>query len=479
MSSFFSQVVNKLQKIKQLFYAYKNKQVPSLTFAKNNYTGRSYKTHKNYKKSSSANFRNKKHLDRLKSNETIKKEINQEKIWSIDDFVVAEDPVQKRFHDFKLPVEIMRAIQSLNYRYCTPIQEQILGATLQGSDAIGKAETGTGKTAAFLITIVKQLLVHLPPSKRYLGEPRALVVAPTRELAFQIYEDVCKFTRHTKLRSIVLMGGIDVEKQIKDIDADMIDIVIGTPGRILDHVERKNLYLDLVEIFVLDEADRMLDMGFMPQIRKIERYTPHKSERQTLLFSATFTENIKELAKRWCQDPVIVDVATEQVAAKTIKQIIYLVSANAKYYLLCNLLRSEPINRVIIFVNRRDEAKHLQYKLHKKSIKSIIFSGEITQKKRIQALEDFKAGKVKILVATDVAGRGIHVDGVSHVINFNLPENVDNYIHRIGRCGRAQTTGTAISFACENDSFLLPEIETALNEKLKLVHPAANLLRDQ
>ncbi|MEJ6525228.1 MAG: helicase-related protein, partial [OM182 bacterium] len=249
-----------------------------------------------------------------------------------------------------------------------------------------------------------------------------------------------------------------------------------TPGRLLDFVSNGNLHLGTIELMVLDEADRMLDMGFIPQVRQIVARTPRKDCRQTLLFSATYTPEIVELSSRWAMDPIMVEVASERVAADAVDQIVYLVTTADKYNLLYNLINEPKAERIMVFSNRRDQVRKLADNLHRNGISVGMLSGEVAQNQRIRTLDNFKEGKLQVLVATDVAGRGLHIDDVTHVINYTLPEEPEDYVHRIGRTGRAGAIGTSISFACEEDSFLLPDIEEQLGMKLECTHPEERLL---
>jgi ATP-dependent RNA helicase RhlB len=352
----------------------------------------------------------------------------------------------------------------------------VLPHTLQGHDAIGKAQTGTGKTAAFLVTIFNDQLVHPPEGERFVGEPRALVIAPTRELVMQIAADAVELGRHTGLKVCTLIGGMDYQKQLNHLQREIVDLVVATPGRLIDFMGRRDVYLDRVEILVLDEGDRMLDMGFIPQVKRIVRATPEKSHRQTLLFSATFSEDMINLSQQWTFNPVRVEIEPEHIATDSVDQKVYLVSSEQRYRVLNNLLRTQEASSVIIFANRRDQVRKLHERLRKSGVSCGILSGEVPQNKRTRTLEQFKQGELKVLVATDVAGRGIHVEGVSHVINYNLPEDPEDYVHRIGRTGRAGATGISISFASEDDAFLLPDIETLLGHKLDCEHPPGELL---
>lgn len=396
--------------------------------------------------------------------------------WRIDQFPVPEKEGETRFHDLDLPDALMHAIADLGFQYCSPIQASVLPFTLDGYDAVGKAQTGTGKTAAFLITAINELINNPVEGERYVAEPRVVVIAPTRELVMQIAEDTKDLIKHTSLNSATLIGGMDYGKQLQRVSNQVVDIVLATPGRLIDFVTRRDLHLDLVDILVIDEADRMLDMGFIPQVRRIVRATPHKDKRQTLLFSATFTDDVIRLAEQWTVDPVRVEMEPENIAASSVDQRVYMVSASDKFGLLKNILHSDGVSSTIVFANRRDQTRWLYEKLRKAGILCGMLSGEIPQQKRTQTLDRFKKGQIKVLVATDVAGRGIHVDGISHVVNYHLPEDPEDYVHRIGRTGRAGATGTSISLACEDDAFMLPDIEKLLGQPLRCEQPPEELL---
>ena len=376
-----------------------------------------------------------------------------------------------KFDTLNLDALVQRGVDALGFEFCSPIQGRILPHTLNGNDAIGKAQTGTGKTAAFLITIFNDLLNHPIEGERYLGEPRAVIIAPTRELVMQIASDAEELGRFTGLKTVTLIGGADYQKQLAKVNRSPVDIVVATPGRLIDFMERRDLALDRVEILVLDEADRMLDMGFIPQVKRIVRATPRKEDRQTLLFSATFTQDIMNLAKQWTFEPITVEIEPERVATASVDQRVYLVASRDRFPVLMNLLNDPAVESVIIFANRRDQVRRLYEKLRKEGVQCGMLSGEITQAKRTKTLENFKSGRSKILVATDVAGRGIHVEGISHVVNYNLPEDPEDYVHRIGRTGRAGATGVSISFASEDDAFLLPDIEALLGHSLACMAP--------
>jgi len=389
---------------------------------------------------------------------------------------VADLPPVVAFNELPLPDEILRAVGDLGFANCTPIQGRVLRFTLAGHDAIGRAQTGTGKTAAFLITVIADLLKNPPDMDRCLGEPRALVLAPTRELAIQIASDAEALGKYAGLNVVTLMGGMDYEKQRRQLANKPVDIVVATPGRLIDFANKQEIYLDQVEHLVIDEADRMLDMGFIPDVKRIVRLTPPKTHRQTLMFSATFTRDVLNLAEQWTYYPVTVEVESDQRTTDSVEQKIYIVSSDQKIPLLLNLIRQQNLDRVMVFANRRDQTRRLTDVLKAHNLSCALLSGDVPQEKRVKTLENFRSGKINVLVATDVAGRGIHVDDVSHVVNFTLPEQPDDYVHRIGRTGRAGTSGISISFACEDDAFLIPQLEAAIGRKLPCEMPPAELL---
>ncbi|WP_294034174.1 DEAD/DEAH box helicase [uncultured Moraxella sp.] len=374
-----------------------------------------------------------------------------------------------RFTDLPLSDVTLKAVKALNFAKLTPIQAQILPHTLANQDAIGQAQTGTGKTATFLITIIEALLKKpfAKDEKRYLGEPRALVLAPTRELAQQILADCRELTRFSELYNLCITGGADFDKQAEQINKRPLDILIGTPGRIIDWVNKGVLFLDRVEVFVLDEADRMLDMGFIPDIKRIVRHMPANTDRQSLLFSATFNQDVMNLAYRWLYHPAFVEIAPESKTNTAIEQKFYLLTEREKMTALRQILSDQSVKKAIVFANRKDQVKRLYDNLRRHHDVTML-SGDVAQQKRERYLQRFKDGEVNILVATDVAGRGIHVDDVTHVINFTLPDMPDDYVHRIGRTGRAGHTGVSISFVSENDAFNLPALESHIDQKFKL-----------
>jgi ATP-dependent RNA helicase RhlB len=392
-------------------------------------------------------------------------------VWNAERFVVPACEGRIRFQDLGLPDLVLHAIADLGFQYCTPIQGQLFPDTLGGRDAYGRAQTGTGKTAAFLITAITRMLSRPLDKKPENGRPRMLVLAPTRELVMQIAAEAQQLSKYCSLNIVTVFGGMDYDKQRRQLTGRVVDIVVATPGRLLDFHRHRDVDLGKIEILVIDEADRMLDMGFIPDVRKIVYATPYKDKRQTMLFSATLTEEVTRLSAQWTRDPVSVEIEPEQVAVETVEQVVYIVTTREKFALLYNYITSQNLERVLIFCNRRDETRRLADLFTRYRINCALLSGEIPQKKRIRTLENFKAGKIRVLVATDVAGRGIHIEDMSHVINFTLPHDPEDYVHRIGRTGRAGATGTSISFACEEDSFYIPAIEEFIGQKLNCIQP--------
>ena len=384
------------------------------------------------------------------------------------DFSSERTYMSSGFETLNLHPQLKRAIDALGFKDMTPIQQKVLKFTLAGHDAIGRAQTGTGKTAAFLVSVINDLLNNPIQEQRYRGEPRALILAPTRELALQIESDAKELTKFSDLHVVTLLGGVDFDKQKAQLDKKPVDIMVATPGRLIDFVEQKEVWLDQIEFLVIDEADRLLDMGFIPSVKRIVRFSPRKEQRQTLMFSATFSYDVLNLAQQWLFEPVTVEIEPEKKTNADVEQRVYMVAKSDKYKLLQDILRDEPIEKVMIFANRRDQVRKLYDNLKRDGYKVVMLSGEIAQDKRLKMLDQFKNGQHNIMIATDFAGRGIHVDGVSHVVNFTLPEQSDDYVHRIGRTGRAGTRGVSISFLSEDDAFYLPEIEKAIGQKLPL-----------
>jgi len=400
----------------------------------------------------------------------------KKKKWSINDFIVEPKEGETRFHDFDLPLSVMHAVADLKFKYCTPIQAQLLTHTLEGKDATAKAQTGTGKSASFIVTILTRFIKK--PFKNKNGTPRALILAPTRELVHQIEKDFKSLAKYTNLRVIAIFGGTGYKKQQDMLKAKPVDIIVATPGRFIDFMNKKMINTSRVEIVVLDEADRMLDMGFIPDVRKIILKTPHKNKRQTLFFSATLTPDVLRLADSWTTDSKVqIEIEPEHAAADTINQIIYISTEQDKFKHVYNLINNEKLKRVLLFVNRKDTARRLSTKFEQYGQKCSVLSGDIAQDKRFKVLNNFKNGKINLLVATDVAARGLHINDISHVINYDLPHEPEHYIHRIGRTGRAGATGTSISFADEMSSFFIPKIEEVLGNKIECEYPSESLDR--
>jgi len=394
-----------------------------------------------------------------------------EESWDVSQFKIPPADGKTRFHDFDLPDQLLHAIYDLGFEYCTPIQAEILPSTLSGKDARGRAQTGTGKTAAFLITVITRMLYNPIQGKRKPGMPRILILAPTRELVLQISEEARQLSKYCALKIVSVFGGMDYEKQRKQLAAGPVDIIVATPGRLLDFQRHHDISLKRVEVLIIDESDRMLDMGFIPDVRKIIYSTPTKEKRQTMLFGATLTQEITRLASQWTRNPITVEIEPEQVAVETVEQIVYIVTASEKFALLFNIIEQQNLNRVLVFCNRRDEVRRLAEMLARYGINCSILSGDVPQKKRVRRLEEFKTGKIRVLVATDVAGRGIHIEGMDHVINFTLPRDPEDYVHRIGRTGRAGASGTSVSFADEKDAFYIPAIEEFTDRELSCIEP--------
>ncbi len=396
--------------------------------------------------------------------------------WSISQFPVEPEEGKARFHDFRLPAGLMHGIADLNFRYCTPIQQKALPDVIAGKDIIGKASTGTGKSAVFLIGIFVRL-IREQQKKRKNGTPRALIIAPTRELVIQIAKDARAIAKYLPMHVAEAYGGTDYERQQKNIRDRPVDILVATPGRLLDFSRKRVVQLHEAAIMVIDEADRMLDMGFIPDVRSIIHKTPNKDKRQTMMFSATITEDVARLASQWCVNPISVETEAEQVAVETVTQIVYTLTRDEKYLVLYNIIKSEACDRVIIFTNMKRDAKSLNDRLRRDGVNCTLLTGDVPQQKRTARLESFRHGRIHVMVATDVAGRGIHIDGISHVVNFTLPYEPEDYVHRIGRTGRAGAEGISISFADEESSFYLMDIEEYIGEALPCIPPEEELLQ--
>lgn len=389
----------------------------------------------------------------------------------------APEAGKTRFKDLNLDQRVLDAITDIGFEHCTPIQAETLPFTLACQDLIGQAQTGTGKTAAFLITAIQSMLeTPIPEKDRFASEPRVLALAPTRELAMQIAKDAEQLCGYTGHNVVTVVGGMNYDKQRDQLQNEIVDILVATPGRLIDFLGSQDVFLDQLDILILDEADRMLDMGFIPDVKRIIRKCTPKEERQTLLFSATFNQDVLNLASMWTRNAEFVEIEPEQKTAERVKQTVYLVGEDEKLPVLVNYLRRPEVEKALVFANRRDQCRDLDEDLRNQGVKVALMSGEIAQNKRLKTLEQFKEGSIQVLVATDVAGRGIHVNGVTHVFNYNLPDNAEDYVHRIGRTGRAGKHGVSVSFASEDDSFSLPAIESYISQKLTTAVPDEELM---
>jgi ATP-dependent RNA helicase RhlB len=371
------------------------------------------------------------------------------------------------FTEFNLPAEILKGVKEAGFKYCTPIQARTLAISLSGRDVAGQAQTGTGKTAAFLVTIFARLLAM---SRRKPGMPAALIVAPTRELAYQIHQEAEILGRYTGFKITRVVGGVDYRKQAR-ILRQGVDIIICTPGRVIDYFKQGIFKTDAIRIVVIDEADRLLDLGFAKDMRYILRQLPSYDKRQSMLFSATLSYRVLELTYDYMNLPEFIAITPEEVTVEGIEQSLFHVGLDNKLSLLLGLLAREDWTRVLIFVNTKAGVEWLTLKLKGNQWPAEGLTGDLPQRKRFKLMSQFKNGSTKILVATDVASRGIHVEDISHVINYDLPEDSENYIHRIGRTARAGKTGRAISLACERYVYHLEPLEEMLGYKIPVVWP--------
>ena len=372
-----------------------------------------------------------------------------------------------RFDELGLAPELLRAVSEQGYTHPTPIQAQAIPIVLTGKDLMGGAQTGTGKTAAFTLPLLQRILPFANPSPSPARHPvRVLMLAPTRELAIQVYESVVGYSKHVPIRSLCTYGGVDIKPQIEEIRRG-VEVLVATPGRLLDLVEQKCLNFGQVQALVLDEADRMLDMGFIPDVTRIINLLP--VQRQSLLFSATFSEEIKKLADKMLQSPVLVEVAKRNTVSETINHRVHPVAADAKRALLVKLLRSEEFNQVLVFTRTKIETNRLARELQRAGIAADSIHGDKSQLDRLKALEAFKDGSTLVLVATDVAARGLDIDDLPHVINFELPHTPEDYVHRIGRTGRAGKQGTAISLVSADEVPYLVDIEKLIKKTIEQV----------
>src|SRR6202034_3273774 len=361
--------------------------------------------------------------------------------------------------------QVMQGVTAAGFSYCTPIQAQALPIALAGRDVAGQAQTGTGKTAAFLIALYQALLTRPAPANRAPTSIRALIVAPTRELAVQIHHDALILGAHTGLKHLVVFGGIDYDKQRQQL-GEGCDVLIGPPGRLIDYFKQHVFDMRHAQVLVLDEADRMFDLGFIADIRYILRRLPHPERRLSMLFSATLSHRVLELAYEHMNNPELVRIEPDKLTVDQVRQIIYYPAMEEKVPLLIGLLHQSEAVRTMVFVNTRRMAERLESILKANSFEAQALSGDVPQNKRLRFLRDFHDGKLAVLIATDVASRGLHIPDVSHVFNFDLPQDAPDYVHRIGRTARAGAEGDAISFACEEFAVSLPEIEAYIGHKV-------------
>ena len=379
-----------------------------------------------------------------------------------------------KFEELSLAPGVMKGIQKVGFRECTQVQEKTLPLSLAGRDVACQAQTGTGKTAAFLITIFNRMLKLPAPPKRRTPSPRAYIIAPTRELALQIHKDALDLGSAVPFRMAAIYGGLGYEQQKEQIKSAP-DILIGTPGRLIDFFKQKLYDFKRLQMLVIDEADRMFDMGFIADLRFMLRRMPPYHSRQSMLFSATLSYRVMELAYEHMNDPDRVEISPDQVAAKGIKHELYHIERARKFSLLLGILKNQPWERVLIFVNTRRQGDILEERLRKHEYNARAITGDLPQQKRLRILESFRSKKLPILVATDVASRGLHIEAVSHVINYDLPQDCKDYVHRAGRTARAGATGMAISLACEEYVHSLEEIEEYMQQKIPVVWPEDDL----
>ncbi|MBK1733100.1 ATP-dependent RNA helicase RhlB [Thiococcus pfennigii] len=384
---------------------------------------------------------------------------------------------ETRFDSFDLDPRILKALDEVGFTHCTPIQAETLPIGLAGRDVAGQAQTGTGKTAAFLIVTLQRLLTSPSPPAGQGSHPRVLILAPTRELAVQIHRDTLALTKYTDFRVGLVYGGTGYQQQRDDL-ARGVDILIGTPGRLIDYLKQRVFSLGQIEVAILDEADRMFDLGFIKDIRFLLRRMPPPEQRLGLLFSATLSYRVTELAYEHMNNPELIKVEPDRVTAERVTQSGYMVANDEKIPLLIGLLRRLAGARVIVFANTKRETERIWGYLEGNGFKAAILSGDVPQKKRLSLLRHFTAGDLPILVATDVAARGLHIPDVTHVLNYDLPEDAEDYVHRIGRTARAGADGAAISFVCETYAFSLPDIEAFIGAKVPVTHLDPELLAE-
>jgi len=369
------------------------------------------------------------------------------------------------FTDLNMPEVLLEGVRAAGFEYCTPIQAKTLPQALKGHDIAGQAQTGTGKTAAFLLATMNALLTNPQPTDPKVSSPRALLIAPTRELAIQIHADALVLGQNTDFKMQVVFGGADYDKQRNALEAG-VDILVGTPGRLIDYYKQGIFTLNHVQVIVLDEADRMFDLGFIKDIRYVLRRLPPAEKRLNLMFSATLNQRVLELAYEHMNEPETVRIEPDKLTVDKVTQIVYFPSNAEKAPLLITLLRNMDAVRTMVFVNTKRQAEYLERMMQLNGFNARAISGDVPQKKRMRMLGDFQSGALSVLIATDVASRGLHVPDVSHVINYDLPQDQEDYVHRIGRTARAGATGDAISFACETFAFTLPDIEKYIGHRI-------------
>ena len=367
-----------------------------------------------------------------------------------------------KFQQFELDSRLLHILDEIGFEYCTPVQAECLPLILEGHDIAGQAQTGTGKTAAFLLSTFHFLLTRRHENYKNL---RAIVIAPTRELAIQIHKDAEVFNRYCGLKLGLVYGGVDYEKQQKKL-AKGVDILIGTPGRLIDYFKQGVFNFKCIEVVVLDEADRMFDLGFISDIRYILRRMPKPEKRLNMLFSATLSFRVMELAYEHMNNPALIKINPEKITADNVNQTLYHVANNEKIPLLINLLKCTKTRRAIVFVNTKRVAEKVWSYLKGNGIHAAVLSGDVPQKKRQRLFSEFSTGDLKVLVATDLAARGLHIPDVSHVFNYDLPQNAEDYVHRIGRTARAGASGDAVSFACEDYVYSLMDIESFIGYQI-------------
>ncbi|MGH8427392.1 MAG: DEAD/DEAH box helicase [Gammaproteobacteria bacterium] len=383
----------------------------------------------------------------------------------------------RSFAELGLAASIAAGVREAGFEQLTPIQQRTLPDALAGHDVAGQAQTGTGKTAAFLLALFNRLLDHPASETRRITQPRAFIVAPTRELAIQIHRDATNLGRHTGLRMVVVYGGAGYERQQERI-AGGVDVLIGTPGRLIDFFKQHLYDLREVEVAVLDEADRMFDLGFIADIRYLLRRLPPPERRLTMLYSATLSYRVMELAHEHMRDPHFVRIDPEQITAASVSEQLYFPGMEEKARLLVGLINRLEPERAMVFVNTRRAADYLGALLRANGFEARVLSGDVPQNKRLAYLAAFESGEIRFLVTTDVASRGLHIPAVSHIFNYDLPQDAEDYVHRIGRTGRAGASGEAISFACDTYAFSLPEIERFIGHEIPREYEHAGFLVD-